>query len=85
MTTNAPQTPDSAPQTTDRDRLVKVRDEIERRIADKPGSQDLATLSRELRLVIAALRDMPATSGVSAVDEVTRRREEREARERGSA
>lgn len=64
-------------QPTDRERLVSLRDRLEAVLSDPETSpRDLATVSREFRLLLATLAESRPSSG-SKLDEIAARRDKR--------
>lgn len=61
--------------TSDAQRLTALRDRLEAVLAD-PGTtpRDLATVSREYRLLLAALAEKEPSNSNSVLDEIAQRR-----------
>ena len=65
-------------QRTDRARLEALRDLLEGVLNDpETAPRDLATVSREYRLTVAALAAVAPASGTSKLDEIAARRRKR--------
>lgn len=84
MTTANPPADAAGTPLDDRRRLEEVRDVLARKIEAGPGAADLAALSREYRQVLAALRELPASTGSSAFDQLAAARAAREAAAKGA-
>ncbi len=64
--------------TTDLARLTALRDRLEAVLADPTTSpRDLASVSREYRMVLAQLAERPPAHESSALDEIAARRAQR--------
>ncbi len=62
----------------DRDRLIELRDALHVAMQDA-SNRDLPALSREYRVVLKTLSELPESKQVSRVDEIAQRRARRPA------
>lgn len=71
--------PAKASPRTDRARLEALRERLEAVLNDpKTAARDLATVSREYRMTVAALAATAPAAGTSKLDEIAARRRKRQ-------